>query len=97
MLFNLDDIEGVTHARLFYLFELIEPDPVDNADEDVPDSSALIAQEEYVAIIKTSKRFGLLVDTISICASFRMVSRMVQMFKEHCGMSVYGGYNDTIA
>ena len=39
----------------------------------------------------------ILVDTISTGASFRMVLQMVQMFKEHCGMYVYGGCNDTIA
>ena len=97
MLFNPDDIEGVTRSRALSLFKLVKPDPVDNVDEDVPESSDIIARKEYVAIIKTAKRFHLLVDTISIGASFRMGWRMVQMFKEHCGISVYGGCNDTIA
>ena len=97
ILFSPDDIEGVTRARVFSLFKLVEPDPVENVDEDVPEFSALIAREEYVAIIKTAKRFHLLVGTISIGASFRMGSWMVQMFKEHCSMSVYGGCNGTIA
>ena len=97
MIFNPDDIEGVTRARELSLFITVEPDPVDNVDADVPESSALIAREEYVTIIKTAKRFHLLVDTISIGASFRMGSRMVNMFKEHCGMSVRGGCNNTIA
>ena len=73
------------------------PDPVDNIDEYVPESSVLISQEEYVDIIKKSKRFHLLVGTISIGTSFHMGSRMVQMFKEHYSMSVYVGCNDKIA
>ena len=97
MIFNLDEIEGVARACTLSLFKLVKPDPVDNVNEDVPESYDLIDQEEYVAIIKTAKRFHLLVDTISIDASFRMGSRMLQMFKEHCGISVYGGCNDTIA
>ena len=97
MLFNLNDIEGVTRARALSLFKLVEPDPVDNVDEDVPDSSALIALEEYVAIIKTVKCFHILAETISIGSSFRMGSRKVQMFKDHCVMSLYGGCYDTIA
>ena len=97
MLFNPDDIEGVTRARALSLFKLVKPDPVENFNEDVPESSALISREEYAASIKTANRFHLLVDTISIGASFRMGSRMVQIFKEHCSMSVYGWCNDTIA
>ena len=97
MLFNPDDIEGVTHACALSLFKLVDPDPVNNVNEYFPESSALIVQEEYITIIKTAKRFHLLVETISIGASFRMGLRMVQMFKEHCSMSVYGGCNDTIA
>ena len=81
MLFNPDDIEGIIHARALSLFKLAEPDPVDNVDEDFPESSALITREEYVAIIKTAKRFHLLVDTTSIFASFRIGSCTVQMFK----------------
>ena len=43
MLFNPDEIEGVTRARAFSLFKLVKPDPFDNVNEDVTDSSALIA------------------------------------------------------
>ena len=43
MLFNPDDIEGVTCARALSLFKLVEPYPVDNVDEDVTDSSDFIA------------------------------------------------------
>ena len=43
MLFNPDYIEGVMRACAFSLFKLVEPDPVDNVNEDVPESSALIA------------------------------------------------------
>ena len=43
MLFNPYDIEGITRARALSLFELVEPDPVDNVDGDFPESSALIA------------------------------------------------------
>ena len=97
MLFNPDKIEGATSARALSLFKLVKPDPVDNIDEDVPESSALIALEEYFVIIKTAKQFHLMVDTISIGASFCMVLRMMQMFKDHCGMSMYGECNNTIA
>ena len=77
MQFNPDDIEGVKCDCALYLFKLIKPDPVDNVDEYVPEYSALIAQEEYVAITKRANCFHVLVDTISIGASFRMGYRMV--------------------
>ena len=43
MLFNPDGIAGVTHDRALSLFKLVEPDPVDNVDEDFPESSDLIS------------------------------------------------------
>ena len=42
MLFNPDDIEGVTRACTLYLFKISEPDPAENVDKDVPKSSTLI-------------------------------------------------------
>ena len=55
MLFNLDDIEGVMRARALSLLKLVKPDHVDNVDEDVPESSALIAREEYVCNYQNGK------------------------------------------
>ena len=75
ILINPDEIEGVTRASALYLFKIVEHDPVDNVNEDVPESSDLIAREEYVAIIKTAKSFHLLVDNNIIVASFRLGSQ----------------------
>lgn len=45
ILFNPDDIEGVSNACQGSLCKLIEPYTVENVDEDVRESSALISQE----------------------------------------------------
>eukprot|EP00171_Calliarthron_tuberculosum_P016065 IDg16065t1 len=88
LLFDPNDVEGLSRSRALSLFKLVEPDDGarnssgDDNDNDVPVSS-LILREEYMVEIKTAKRFHLLVDAVSLGASFRMGARMVQMFREH--------------
>ena len=36
MLFNPDNIEVITRAHALSLFKIVEPDPIDNVDEDFP-------------------------------------------------------------
>lgn len=100
MLFYPRKVEDVSRARALSLFKRVEPSQdaykYNGDHNDVPDSSC-ISREEYIAVINTAKRFHLLVDSIIIGASFRMGARMLQMFKENCGMFVYGGCGDTVA
>lgn len=72
MLFDPDEVEGVSSARALSLLKLVES--AQDTDKDVGDNndvlnSSRLSREEYGAIIKTAKRFCLLVDAVSIGAS----------------------------
>ncbi|RLN94797.1 hypothetical protein BBJ28_00016514 [Nothophytophthora sp. Chile5] len=51
----------------------------------------------YEVVIKTPKRFSLLVGTVALGSSFRMAVRIVQLVRDETEMSVYSGCTDALA
>ena len=86
MLFHPDDMDGISKARDLSLFKLCE-----SSDDDVNSG------EEYSVVIKTPKRFSLLIGTIALGASFRMAARIVQLVRDESGLSFYSGCSDIMA
>lgn len=92
LLFHPDDIEGITRARALTLFKLVE-----HAEPNGVPAGGSLSRNEYVAEIKTSRRFNLLVKLIGCGASFRMAARMMKCVREESGIAMFGGCSDVVA
>jgi hypothetical protein len=84
MLFHPDDSnEAVTKERALAIFEDVLQ-PVENAD------NSDLQQDRYRIVVKNRAPFDLVVDYVSVGASFRMASRIVQMTKDRTGLASIG-------
>ena len=84
MLFHPDDSnEEVTKERALAIFEDVLQ-PIENAD------NSDLQQDRYRFIVKNWAQFDLVVDYVSVGASFQMASLIVQMTKDHTGLASIG-------
>jgi hypothetical protein len=89
LLFHPDNVEGVTCDRALQLFKKLEEVDPSNGD--------IAGQDLYEVVVKTRKRFQLLIQFVACGASFRMASRLMACTRDESGMSVFGGWNDVMA
>jgi hypothetical protein len=92
LIFHPDDFEGCTLDRALGIFKFNEP--VD--DELAAKDAEQISRDEYVAEIKTAKRFSLLVDCVALGSSFCMAARMVQLVRGESGLAIYSGCSELV-
>jgi hypothetical protein len=85
MFFHPDDVDGVTQRRALSIFKMLSDDEVEEPAE---------GRDQYVAEIKTVKRFTLAVKLIALGDSFRSVSRQLNVIREESGIADYGGSSD---
>jgi hypothetical protein len=89
LLFHPDDVAGITQSRAMLLFKKLE--------EAESENGVTAGREIYEVVVKTKKRFQLLVKFVACGVSFRVVSRLMTCTQEESGMSVYGGCSDVLA
>lgn len=87
MLWNPDDIDGDTHARMMAAFE------------DVADESELLEAGEGVdrrcVLIKNSLQFSLAIDYLRAGCSFKQAARIMLATKERTGLAAVGSCSDS--
>jgi hypothetical protein len=89
LLFHPDDVAGVTHDRAMQLFKKLE--------EVDPLNGITAGQDLYKVVVKTRKRFQLLVKFVACGASFQMAAHLMACTRDESGMSMYGGCTDVLA